>query len=43
MITDEFQVKLEPAIQWERWEIEILSHLEIIVGANGIALSYVIR
>ena len=43
MITDEFQVKLESAIQWKRWEIELLGHLEMIVGANGIALSYVIR
>ena len=25
------------------WEIELLNHLEMIVGANGIALSYVIR
>ena len=38
MITDDFQVKLESAIQWERWEIELLGHLEMIVGANGIAL-----
>ena len=43
MITNDFQVKLESAIQWERWEIDILGHLEMIVGANGIALSYVIR
>ena len=43
MITDDFQVKLESAIQWERWEIELLGHLEMIVGANGIALSYVIH
>ena len=42
MITDDFQVKLESAIQWEIWEIELLGHLEMIVGANGIALSYVI-
>ena len=25
-----------------KWEIELLRHLEMIVGANGIALSYVI-
>ena len=43
MITDDFQVKLESAIQWERREIELLGHLEMIVGANGIALSYVIH
>ena len=43
MLTDNFQVKLESAIQWERWEIELDSHLKMIIGANGIALSYVIR
>ena len=43
MITDDFQVKLESEIQWERWEIELLGNLEIIVGANGISISYVIR
>ena len=43
MLTDDFQVKLESAIQWERWEIELNSHLKMIIGANGIALSYVIR
>ena len=29
--------------EWERWEIELLGYLEMIVGANGISLSYVIR
>ena len=43
MITNDFQVKLESAIQWEIWEIELLGHLEMIIGANGIAMSYVIR
>ena len=43
MINDDFQVKLESAIQWERREIELLGYLKMIVGANGIALSYVIR
>ena len=38
MITDDFQVKLESAIQWERLEIDILGHLEMIFGADGIAL-----
>ena len=42
MITDDFQVKLESAIHWERWKIELLGHLEMIIGANGIALSYLI-
>ena len=37
-IANYFQVKLESAIQWERWEIELLGHLEMIVGSNGIAL-----
>ena len=42
MITNDFQVKLESAIQWEIWEIEILGYLEMIIGANGIAIYYVI-
>ena len=42
MITDDFQIKLKSEIQWEIWEIELLGHLEMIVGANSIALSYVI-
>ena len=43
MITDDFQVKLESALKWELWGIELNIHLEIIISANGIALSYVIR
>ena len=43
MITDDFQVKLESALQWELWEIELNSHLDIIIGANDIAFSYVIQ
>ena len=43
VITDEFQVKLESTIQSKIWEIELLGHLEMIVGANGIKLSYVIH
>ena len=43
MITDDFQFKLESAIQWEHWVIELNRHLEMIIGANDIALSYVIR
>ena len=43
MITDDFQVKLETALKWERWEIELNSHLDMIIGANDFALSYVIR
>ena len=42
MITYEFQVKSKSEIQWEIWEIDIIGHLEMVVGANGIALSYVI-
>ena len=38
MITDDFQVRLESSIQWRRWENELLRHLKMIVGANGIAL-----
>ena len=43
MITNDFQGKLESEIQWERWQIELLVHLIMIVGSNGIALSYVIH
>ena len=43
MITDDFQVKLDSALKWELWGIELNIHLEIIISANGIALSYVIR
>ena len=38
MITNDFQVKLESEIQWEIWEIELLGHLEMIVGANDIVM-----
>ena len=43
MITTAFQVQLETATQWDRWSIELESNLNIIIGAKGIALSYVIR
>ena len=43
MIVDNFQVKLESALQWELCEIELNSHLEIIIGAKNIVLSYVIQ
>ena len=38
-----FQVQLETATQWDRWKIELESNLKMIIGAKGIALSYVIR
>jgi hypothetical protein len=34
---------LETASQWDRWYIELESNLKMIIGAKGIALSYVIR
>ena len=43
MITMAFQVQLETATYRDRWEIELESNLEMIIGAKGIALSYVIR
>ena len=43
IITNEFQVKLESEIKWERWGIDLLRHLKMIVGSNGISLSCVIR
>ena len=41
--TTDFQVKLETASQWERWDIELEGTLKMIIGANGVPLSYVIR
>ena len=38
-----FQVQLETATQWDRWEIELESNLKMIIGEKGITLSYVIR
>jgi hypothetical protein len=43
LITATFQVQLETASQWDRWVVELKSNLKMIIGAKGIALSYVIR
>ena len=43
LLTNNFQVKLEAADQWERWLIELQSTLKMIIGVKGIALDYVIR
>ena len=43
LLTKYFQVKLEAADQWVIWLIELQSTLEMIIGAKGIALNYVIR
>ena len=43
LITTPFQVQLETATQWDRWAIELEINLKMNIGANGIALSYVIR
>ena len=43
LITTTFQVQLETASQWDRWYVELESNLKMIIGAKGIALSYVIR
>ena len=38
LLTNDFQVKLESADQWERWLIELQSTLKMIIGVKGIAL-----
>ena len=43
LITSSFQVQLETANQWDRWIVELESNCKMIIGAKGIALSYVIR
>ena len=43
MITTIFQVQLEAAGQWDRYVVELEINLKVIVGAQGITLSYVIR
>ena len=43
LITAAFQVQLETASQWDRWVIELESNLKMIIGAKGVALSYVLR
>ena len=43
LLTNNFQVKLEAADQWERRLIELQSTLKMIIGTKGIALDYVIR
>ena len=43
MITTSFQVHLEAAGQWDRWVVEIEINLKMILGAQAIPLSYVIR
>lgn len=43
LITAEFQTKLKGRSQWERWNIELISTLNGIIGINGTPLSYVIR
>ena len=43
LLTNNFQVKLEAANQWERWLMDLQSTLKIIIGAKGIAIGYMIR
>ena len=42
LITNTFQVKIEMATQWDFWIIVLESNFKMIIGANEIALSYVI-
>ena len=43
LITTRFQVQLEAAGQWNCWVVELESKLKMVVGAQGIPLSYLIR
>ena len=43
LITTSFQVQLEASGKWYRWLLELESNLKMIVVAQGITLSYVIR
>ena len=43
LITTSFQVQLKASGQWDLWVVDVESNLKIIVGAQGIPLSYVIR
>ena len=43
LIKNSFQVKLKASGQWDRWVVELESNLKIIVAAQVIPLSYVIR
>ena len=43
LITTSFHVQIESANNWDSWVVELESNLKIIVGSQGIPLSYVIR
>ena len=43
LITAAFQGKLETGNKWDRWVVKLESNLKTIIGAKGVALSYVIR
>ena len=43
LITTIFRVQIEAAKQWDSWVVDLESNLKMIVGAQGIPLSYVIR
>ena len=43
LITTSFQVQLESAGQWDRCVVELDINLKMIVGEQGITLSYLIR
>ena len=43
LITSSFDTNLKNRSQWERWCTELKALLNTIIGARGIALSYVIR
>ena len=43
LITSSFDTKLKNRAQWDRWCTELKALLNTIIGARGIALSYVVR
>ena len=43
LITSNFESKLKNRSQWERWYVELKALLNTIIGAKGVALSYVLR
>ena len=43
LIITSFQVQLEAAGKWYCWVVELESNLKMIVGAQGIPLSYITR
>ena len=43
LITTSFQVHIEAAGKWDQWVVKLERNLKMIVEAQGITLSYIIR